>query len=89
MDLWNLFRRRRWPGCGNRRCHSSVYILYQGLWNGESVVANGVLYPPITFMHGIGDYGFTILQTDYVSSCLKAQSCETKEYQVEPQTKKL
>src|SRR5579863_5514092 len=87
--FWNLIFRQRLPDCGNRRASTSVYFLYQGTWNGENVIANGVLYPPIIFMRRIGNNRLTILEADYVGLCAGAQCHETKECQIESQSKKL
>lgn len=75
--------------CRNRCRLSSVYFLYQSSGDGKSVVANGVLYPPITFMRGIGNNSLAVLEANYVGLRAEAPGCKTKECQFESQTKKL
>ena len=89
VDLRDLFRRQRLAPGRDWWNRPSVYFLYQRSWDGEHVVADGVLYSPVTFMGRIGNNRFTVLEEDYVTLRAEAQECEKKDCQGGSQTEKL
>jgi hypothetical protein len=73
----------------NRGHGPGVNLLYQRFGDGESVVADGVLHAPITFLRGISHNSLTVFQVNYVSLGCQAQSGKKKECELESQTSEL
>src|SRR5215470_12618571 len=63
----------------------SIYSFHQGLGDGESIVANGVLYASVAFTHGIGHNALAILETDDISSGCHREYRQAEECELEAQ----